>query len=223
MRVTRNAIAVLVVGPILLFASAGAGAATRPPSPPTVTVQPVSTTAALGRHAHFRAHATGFPRPSYQWQVSTGGGAFVDLGVSTPTLRVDATVATNGNRYRAVIANPEATVDTRPATLTVDQSRYLGEYALHYTVGTHVSSGGPPLVVLPNGQASDGSALDLVSWSVSGRTITVRDGNDTGELLTFVGHLSKYGMANPRHPGTVSLTVGGGGGLSGTFYARRIS
>lgn len=149
------------------------------------------------------------------------GGAFVDLGVSTPNLRVEATFANDGNRYRAAISNPEATVDTQSATLTVDQSQYLGQYLLDYTVAMHVSHGGI-LTLLPGGQASDGTTLDLVFWSASGRTVTVRDGNDAGELLTFVGNLSKYGIASPRHPGTVILTFDGGGGLSGTFSAQRI-
>ena len=85
----------------------------------------------------------------------------------------------------------------------------------------HVSDGGI-LTLLPDGQASDGTTLDLVSWSAFGRTVTVRDGNDAGELLTFVGNLSRYGIATPKHPGTVTLTFDGGGGLPGTFYAQRI-
>jgi hypothetical protein len=217
----RSGIVALVVSPILLISSAGVGAASRQPIPPSVTVQPVSTTADLGHLAHFKARATGFPRPTYQWQVSTGGGTFVDLGVSTPNLSVEATFATDGNRYRAVISNPEATVDTQPASLTVDQSQYLGQYTLNFTVAMHASNGGI-LTLLPDGQASDGTTLDFVFWSASGRTVTVRDGNDAGELLTFVGNLSKYGIASPKHPGTVALTFGGGGGLPGTFYAQRI-
>jgi hypothetical protein len=221
MRVRRTAIVALILTPILSMSSAGVSAASGRPVPPSVTVQPVSTTAYLGHLAHFKARATGVPRPAYRWQVSTGGGAFVDLGVVTPNLTVDATFATDGNRYRAVVSNPDATVDTQAAALTVDQSRYLGTYTLNYTVGMHVSAGGT-LTLLPGGQASDGTTLDLVSWSASGRTVTVRDGNDAGELLTFVGNLSKYGIANPRRPGTATLTVGGGGGLPGTFYAQRI-
>ena len=107
MWIRRTALAALVVSPVLLIGSAGVSAAKTSPTRPTITVQPASTTMALGRQAHFQAKATGSPRPTYQWQVSTGGATFVDVGRAGTGLSVAATFATDGNRYRAVISNSQ--------------------------------------------------------------------------------------------------------------------
>lgn len=222
MWIKRSAISAIIISPILLIGSAGVGASSEHPVPPSITVQPMSMTTDLEHIAHFEVQATGVPRPTFQWQVSTGRSPFVNVGVSSPDLSIEATFDTNGNRYRAVVSNSAATVYTRTATLTVDESQYVGGYTLDYTVGPYVNYGGT-VNLLPDGKATDGSALDLVSWSVSGRTVTVSDGNDSGELLTFVGNISTYGIANPEDPGTVTLSIDGGGGLSGTFYAQRMS
>jgi Immunoglobulin domain len=216
----RAAMFTIVVSPILLISSAGVSAASMTPAPPQVTVQPQSTTVALGRTAKFKARATGFPRPTYEWQVSSGGAAFTNLGVSTSTLSVAGTLAHDGNRYRAVVSNVKGTVDTQAATLTVDQSKYVGVYTLHYTLGPQTRQA--TLTLEQDGQASDGAVLDIVSWSVSGKTITVFDGNDANESFTFVGPRTSYGIANPKHPGTATLSLNGSPS-TGTFYAQRIS
>jgi hypothetical protein len=229
MRVKRTAITALaatIVTPILVIGMAGVSGAGMSPAPPSITVQPASATVAFGKTAHFKARATGTPRPTYRWQVSTGGGSFVNVGVSAPSLSVAASFTTDGNRYRAVISNPSGTVDTQPATLSVDESKYVGEYMLHSTLSMPV---GPPLTqsialtLGQDGQASDGATLDIVSWSASGKTVTVRDGNDTDEYFTFVGNLSSYGIASPKRPGTATLNFGSSQAGSGTFYAQRTS
>jgi hypothetical protein len=225
-RSATTALAAMIVTPILLIGAAGISAASMSPAPPSITVQPASATVAFGKMAHFKARATGTPRPTYQWQMSTSGGSFINVGVSTPSLSVAASFTTDGNRYRAVISNPSGTVDTQPATLTVDESRYVGEYTLHYTLNMPE---GPPLThsialtLGQDGQASDGATLDIVSWSASGKTVTVLDGNDTDEYFTFVGNLSSYGIASPKRPGTATLNFGSSQAGSGTFYAQRTS
>jgi hypothetical protein len=226
MWIRRTAIAAIVIGPILIIGSAGVSTAKTNPTSPSITVQPASATVALGKVAHFKARATGTPRPTYQWQVSTGGGAFTNVGVTTPSLSVAASFTTDGNRYRAVISNPSGTVDTQPATLNVDESKYVGRYTLDFTLSLPV---GPPLtrsIALTLGQdgmASDGATLDIVNWSASGKTVTVLDGNDSDEYFTYVGTLSSYGIASPKRPGTATLNFGSSVAGTGTFYAQRTS
>ena len=70
-------------------------------SAPTITTQPSNQTVTTGGNASFTVAASGTPTPTYQWQVSAGGGAFTNLtngapysGVTTTTLTI--TAATTG-------------------------------------------------------------------------------------------------------------------------------
>jgi hypothetical protein len=99
-----------------------AGAATRTPAPPAITLQPLSRTVKLTKVAHFKVKATGYPKPTYQWQVSTDGGAFSDVGTSTTNLGVTATTATDGNLYRVVVSNPSGSVTSQSVTLGIKPS-----------------------------------------------------------------------------------------------------
>ena len=99
-----------------------AGAASRAPTPPAITAQPCSTAAKLTKVAHFTVKATGYPTPTYQWQVSTNGGAFGDTGTSTPNLKVAATTANDGSLYRVVVSNASGSVTSQSATLGIEPS-----------------------------------------------------------------------------------------------------
>jgi subtilisin-like proprotein convertase family protein len=93
-----------------------------PVSAPTIT--PATRTACVGGSVSFVAAATGGPA-TYQWEVSTNGGAsFASItGQTSATLTLSALTATmNNNQYRAVIsAGPCAgSVTTTAATLTVN-------------------------------------------------------------------------------------------------------
>ena len=91
---------------------------------PVIATQPASLTVASRLTAAFTATATGSPAPTVQWQVSTDGVNFSNVGNATATtLSFPAALALNGNSYQAVFANgtlPNAT--TNAATLTVAPS-----------------------------------------------------------------------------------------------------
>ena len=91
----------------------------RAPVVPVITGQPQNASVAIGRVAHFKVTATGSPKPTYQWQVSTDAGAFVDLGPSSAALKVTATVADDGDSYRVVVTNSSGSVTSQQATLSV--------------------------------------------------------------------------------------------------------
>jgi hypothetical protein len=218
-RVLASSAAVLL---LLGLADAGSSAsATVKSTPPTIVEQPQSVTAKLGHTARFRVRATGKPRPTVQWQVSTGGGPFINTGMPAAHLSVPATFANDGAHYHAVVSTGSGTVTSETVSLSVDQAAYEGTYTSHEQLGTFVTSG--TLTLGPDGTASDGAVLDFVSWSATGRLVTVRTGNDAFEEITSMGNLTGYGIASPKHPGTAVLSINGSIALTGTFYAQRIS
>jgi len=90
-------------------------------APPTVTINPLSQTVAAGKHAYFTAAATGNPKPTVQWQVSTDGGlTWTNIaGATSTTLTIVSTLAENGYEYRALFTNIIGSAFTTAATLTV--------------------------------------------------------------------------------------------------------
>lgn len=88
---------------------------------PNVTLDPVDQTVAEGELFTFTADATGTPTPTVQWQVSTDSGDnFNDIdGATSLTYSATATLADNGNLYRAVFTNDGGSTTTGEALLTV--------------------------------------------------------------------------------------------------------
>jgi hypothetical protein len=124
-RVASNLVIATILTTTLLAASfvLPAGAATKKaPAPPVITAQPLSTVVKITKVAHFRVKATGDPKPAYQWQISTNGGAFADLGAASSTLEVTASTDNDGSIYRAIISNPSGTVTSQTATLGIKPS-----------------------------------------------------------------------------------------------------
>lgn len=93
-------------------------------SMPIVTSQPANLTVADHDVFTFSASASGTPVPSVQWQVSTDSGAtFNDIsGATNSTYSATASLADNGNQYRAVFTNIVGSGTTHAATLTVNPS-----------------------------------------------------------------------------------------------------
>jgi subtilisin-like proprotein convertase family protein len=96
--------------------------------PLSLTTQPVSTSVGCGANTTFTVAATG-SIPSYQWQVKTPTGVWINLantapysGVTTATLTITtATAVLNANQYRAVYTGACSGPDfSSPATLTVN-------------------------------------------------------------------------------------------------------
>ena len=91
-----------------------------PPEKPTVTEQPVSTSAKLGEVVSFRVAAKGTGL-SYQWYYSKNGGAEWTLwsGKTDSFLRVVASATNNGCLYRCAVSNSGGTAVSEAAALTV--------------------------------------------------------------------------------------------------------
>ena len=99
-------------------------------TPVSVTTQPVNVTTCAGTNASFTVVAAG-TAPTYQWQVSTDGGAtFTNIASATSASYTitGVTVAMNNNQYHVVVnnacpssatsANVTLTVQTAPAITT---------------------------------------------------------------------------------------------------------
>lgn len=91
------------------------------PVAPSITSQPVSQTVAIGEEATFNAEASGSPVPTWQWQVSTDGGANWSniKGATEDTYFFTATLGDNGKQFRAVATNTADSASSGAATLTV--------------------------------------------------------------------------------------------------------
>ena len=89
---------------------------------PTITMQPVNVTAAVGGAATFKVVASG--AEAYQWQVSTNGGTtWVNSGANgnrTATLSFTAAAAHNNYQFRCVVTGGGKTVTSESAKLTVN-------------------------------------------------------------------------------------------------------
>ncbi len=116
-------VATNIVGPVT---SAGATLVVNLVPPPAISAQPKSLTVASGHSVSFQAGATN--SATYQWQVSSDGGATWNAvsnnttysGSTTSTLTVTgASSGMNGNQYRVVATNSTSTVTSAAATLSV--------------------------------------------------------------------------------------------------------
>src|SRR6266568_615075 len=98
------------------------------PGPPIITIDPINRTVVAGTNVSFSVSAIGNPAPAYQWhRMPAGSSTWTNLsnmgsyaGVTTPTLTVSGTtVAMNGDQFRCVVSNPQGSIISGAATLTI--------------------------------------------------------------------------------------------------------
>jgi hypothetical protein len=83
--------------------------------PPSITIQPVSTTTNLGGNATFTVGYSGTPTPTNQWRKD--GVAIT--GATSPNFTIVGATANDTATYTAVVTNAAGSVTSNPATLTV--------------------------------------------------------------------------------------------------------
>ena len=85
-----------------------------------IVAQPVSSTVCSGSDATFTITASG-SGVNYQWQVSTAGGAFMDIpGATSATLTLPGvTAAQDGNQYQVVLTNPTCSTPSNSSIVTL--------------------------------------------------------------------------------------------------------
>ncbi len=110
----------------------------------TIATQPADQKICAGNNAQFTVAVPGTGL-TYQWQVSTNGGAtFTNIvnagifsGASSPTLTItQPPVSMSGQRYRVVVSSSNACAGTpsNPALLTVNPLPQVSFYAVPYTL-----------------------------------------------------------------------------------------
>ncbi|OSZ79088.1 hypothetical protein CAP35_12800 [Chitinophagaceae bacterium IBVUCB1] len=169
---------------------------------PVVTTNPFNTTTCENGNASFSIAATGTAL-AYQWQVSTGGGAFTNLsnagvysGVNSATLNITgAPLSLHGNRYMCVVSGACSPV-------TQSSSAMLSINALT-VLNTHPT----PVTVC----AGTGSTFSV---GATGGGVNYQWQVNTGSGFTNVSNTAPYTGAT-----TATLSIGGSpASLNGATY-----
>lgn len=94
--------------------------------PPTITQNPVNTTAFAGHPAQFTVAADSYVIPTYQWQAGPVGGPYTNLnngsvvsGATSNILTLNPANSFNGAEFFCTAANPAGSVPSTTATLSV--------------------------------------------------------------------------------------------------------
>jgi hypothetical protein len=88
-----------------------------PPTPPSITTQPVDKTVAVGKIAKFNVTATGTTPLKYQW---TKNGANIAGATKASYTTPATTEADNGTLFAVTVNNSAGSVTSNSATLTVN-------------------------------------------------------------------------------------------------------
>lgn len=111
---------------IQIAINSGVAPISDPLAPVGFTSQPASATVTAGGSVTLSVSVTGAAPRTLQWQVDSGDGNFVDVAdASTVFLRSkltlsNLTTASTGFRYRVVATNPNNSVTSDPAVITVN-------------------------------------------------------------------------------------------------------
>ena len=175
---------------------------TPPPSIPTITIQPSDLTLAVGASASFQVGAVGFPAPTYQWQrLQVGSSVWRNLiddgsysGVTTVTLTVARiTAAMNGDDFRCVVANPQGSIESAFATLTV---------ALH-----------PVIIVQPQNQIVNfGDSVTFTSVATGISPLAFQWQKDGTSLLEATSPIYSISAVRTSDSGSYSVVVSNASG-----------
>ena len=186
----------------VVFTSSGSTAS------PTVTTHPSAQTKCAGNSVSFSSTATGTPSPTVQWQVSTNGTTWTNVnGATNSVLTFATTINDNNKQYRAVWINTGGSVNSNPATLTVNAIPSSPTVTVVNNCGNSVLTAG----------SFNGSLL----WSNSATTtsITVTTAGTYTVTQTSNGCTSATGngigapKATPQLSGSLSATA-----ISGTLF-----
>jgi hypothetical protein len=169
--------------------------------PPTVTLNPSDTDTVAGHSFGFWAAASGTPTPTVQWQQSTDGGTtWTNVsGATSPTLVANAPNSPcTTERFRAVFTNLGGSVDTDPATLTIDCEPVITQQPADVTVAAGATfsftalASGPPAPTVQwisnvggflNGATSTTYSA-TASPALDGATFTAEFTNDVGTVFS---------------------------------------
>lgn len=111
------------------------------PQPPTITTQPVATSGVLGGTATFSVVATSTGN-TYQWRKDGTNIA----GATSATLTLTNLTAASAGSYSVVVTNPQGTVTSSAAALTLVSASEAGRL-VNLSVRTNAGTGDNTLIV----------------------------------------------------------------------------
>jgi photosystem II stability/assembly factor-like uncharacterized protein len=211
MRALSRAICVLVVVAGMAACSGGGGGSSAPPDV-RITSQPADAHVVAGETAAFTVGLSG--AASVQWQRSSGGGAWTDIGGATAAQYVTGAtqLSDSGDQFRAIVTrNTGATLTSAAATLTVDPApvapaitvQPADATVINYdTAAFSVTASGTSLVYRwqrsPDGvawaDAFDGEGATLLMTGLttydSGTRLRVVVSNSAGSVTSAWAHLT---------------------------------
>jgi len=187
------------------------------PSAPVITQQPQPVAAKFGKTATFHVKAVGSPKPSLQWQVSWSGGPYVDTGSPSSALQVPATLAVDGNRYRAVATNASGSSTSQSAALTIAVSSKDKKVKARIS-GLFDKGSGTPYQLDQAFPTTPTSELSGYAQAFAGIVVNetwaqlepTQGQPDFTPLDSSLAAVTAYNSANPGHPLTVKMRVFGG-------------
>ncbi len=209
-------------------------------SRPEVTAGPVSTSVRSGARFSFTASAQADPAPTIQWQVRKEDGVVraIEGATAARYSGTAPTTAHSGWRFRAVFTNPDSSVNTPWATLTVTASKPTmvtnptnvtvdaGKVATFTAKATADPAPGAQWQVRPHGSAGfeDIAGATRASYSFkptladSGSLYRVVYTNRAGETTSKAATLTVHGTL-PGKPRSVTAKQTGKGLVTVTWAA----
>jgi hypothetical protein len=176
--------------------------------------------------------AAGIPAPTFQWQVSSDGGASFSAlsdgkgisGSSTETLNLtNVAAALNGHVYECVVANGFGTATSVPATLSVDTPPAIG-----IPPATQAVNAGSNIVLSVS--ASGDSALTY-QWYLNGApisgatasTLSLKDVQAASDGSYTVAVTDVFGSTTTSQPATLTVDAAPAGGISGQPVSQSVT
>ena len=188
---------------------------------PVITMNPSNATVNGGSDATFTCTASGTPRPTFEWHVSTNGGAtWVRQTNSTgyqnaltPQLTVPSvTPAMSGRQYRCQARGVSTTVNSAAATLTVTNYSFtVSPISLQFK-GVRATPGGElAFVTQPQTVSFSYTAPSVPQWTVSvdqpWLQVTGGSGSGAGSFTVGIINPSSVLATGGYLTGTVTLSA----------------
>jgi uncharacterized delta-60 repeat protein len=189
-------------------------------TPPVITSQPVSATAASGSATQLVVEATGTPTPTYQWRKS--GVAIA--GATNAALTFGNLQVGDAGSYDVVVSNPAGTATSIAVTLKILSHSYAGVYFGSFGPGQGMfaiyirsDNTGVLLGYLPNATAP---YLNLAVVVDDAGNFSVTQPNATGATFSAGDNADPGSTSDTRHADAAGIVltgvIGANGAVSGT-------